>query len=93
MKYNQQNHINPEFGELLKWEIVERLKNDMLFDEETTEVDVLSHFDVITNKHKLLVVIDKIPLINLEIDANSSVADTTWKVMNAYDERFGKFND
>lgn len=87
------NHINPEFGELLKWEIVERLKNDMLFNEETTEVDVLSNFDVVTNKHKLLVAIDKTPLISLEVDANSDTFDTTWKVMNAYNKRFGEVND
>ena len=86
-------HLNPKYCETLKEELIQRLKDDMLFDEKTTEVDVLSHFDIVTDKHKLLVIIDRTPLIDLEIDTNSSTADTTWKVMRAYNERFGEIND
>lgn len=86
-------NLNPKYCESLKEEIIERLKNDIFFDEKTTEVDVVSQFDIVVNKHKLLVIIDRIPLIDLEIDANSSTFDTTWKVMRAYNERFGKVND
>lgn len=93
MKYNQQNYLNPKYCETLKEEFIQRLKDDMGFDEKTTEVDVLSNFDVVTGKHKLLVVIDKTPLISLEVDANSDTFDTTQKIMRAYNERFGKVND
>ena len=86
-------HLNPKYCETLKGELIRKLKDDMLFDEKTTEVDVLSHFDVVTNKHKLLVIIDRTPLIDLEIDVNSSTANITWMVMKAYNERFGEVND
>lgn len=86
-------NLNPKYCESLKEEIIERLKNDIFFDEKTTEVDVVSQFDVVVSKYKLLVVIDRTPLIGLEIDANSTSSDTTWKVMNAYNKRFGEVND
>lgn len=86
-------HLNPKYCEILKEELIQRLKDNMLFNEKITEVDVLSHFDIVTDKHKLLVIIDRIPLIDLEIDVNSSTADTTWKVMRAYKKRFGDIND
>lgn len=96
MSYNDEfryYNLNPKYCESLKEEIIERLKNDMLFDEETTEVNVVSQFDVVVNKYKLLVIIDRIPLISLEIDINSTSSDITWKVMNAYNKRFGDTND
>lgn len=86
-------HLNPKYCEILKEELIQRLKDDMLFDEKTTEVDVLSHFDIVTEQHRLLVIINRTPLIGLEIDVNSSTYDTTRKVMRAYNERFGKVND
>ena len=86
-------HLNPKYCETLKKELIQRLEDDMLFDEKTTEVDVLSHFDIVTEQHRLLVVINRTPLIDLEIDVNSSTYETTWKVMKAYSERFGKVND
>lgn len=85
-------HLNPKYCETLKKELIQRLKDDMRFNEKTTEVDVLSNFDITTNKHKLLVIIDRTPLIELEIDVNSSTSETTWKVMKAYNERFGDVN-
>ena len=84
-------HLNPKYCETLKEEIIQRLKDDMLYNEKT-EVDVLSHFDVLTDQHRLLVLIDRTPLIVLEVDRNSSTADTTWRVMKAYNERFGVVN-
>lgn len=86
-------HLNPKYCETIKEELIQRLKDDALFDEKTTEVDVLSNFDVVTSKHKLLVVIDRTPLISLEVDANSDTFDVTQKIMRAYNERFGKVND
>ena len=86
-------HLNPKYCETLKEELIQRLKDDMLFDEKTTEVDVLSHFDIVTEQHRLLVRINRKPLINLEIDRNSRTYDTTWRVMKAYNERFGDVND
>lgn len=86
-------HLNPKYCETLKGELIQRLKDDMLFDEKTTEVDVLSHYDIVTGKHRLLVRINRTPLIDLEIDRNSSTYNTTWKVMRAYNERFGEVND
>lgn len=86
-------HLNPKYCETLKGELIQRLKDDMLFDEKTTEVDVLSHYDIVTDKHRLLVRINRTPLIDLEIDRNSSTANTTWRVMKAYNERFGEVND
>lgn len=86
-------HLNPKYCETLKEELIRRLKDDMFYNEKTTEVDVLSHFDITTNKHRLLVIIDRIPLIDLEIDTNSSTYDTTWRVMRAYNKRFGDVND
>lgn len=86
-------HLNPKYCETLKRELIQKLKDDMLFDEKTTEVDVLSHFDVVTDQHRLLVRINRTPLIDLEIDVNSSTYSTTWKVMKAYNERFGEIND
>lgn len=32
-------------------------------------------------------------IISLEVDTNSDTLDTTWKIMRAYNERFGKVND
>jgi len=86
-------HLNPKYCETLKKDLIRRLKDDMLYNEKTTEVDVLSHFDITTNKHKLLVIINRTPLIDLEIDINSSTANTTWMVMRAYNKRFGDVND
>lgn len=86
-------HLNPKYCETLKGELIQRLKDDMLFDEKTTEVDVLSHYDIVTDKHRLLVTINRIPLIDLETDRNSSTYGTTWKVMKAYNGRFGEIND
>lgn len=86
-------HLNPKYCETLKEELIQRLKDDVGFDEKTTEVDVLSNFDVVTGKYKLLVVIDETPLISLEVDANSDTFDTTQKIMKAYNERVGKVND
>lgn len=86
-------HLNPKYCETLKGELIQRLKDDMLFDEKTTEVDVLSHYDIVTDKHRLLVTINRTPLIDLEINHNSSTYGTTWKVMEAYNERFGEIND
>ena len=51
---------------------------------------MLSHFDIVTEQHRLLVIINRTPLIDLEIDVNSSTANTTWRVMKAYNERFGE---
>lgn len=82
-------HLNPKYCETLKEEIIQRLKGDMLYNEKT-EVDVMSHYDVVTDTHKLLVIIDRTPLIDLAVDRISSTADTTWKVMKAYNERFGE---
>ena len=86
-------HLNPKYCETLKRELIRKLKDDMLFNKKTTEVDVLSHFDIATEQHRLLVLINRTPLIDLEIDVNSSTADTTWKVMRAYNKRFGEVND
>lgn len=86
-------HFNLKWCEALKRELIRKLKDDRLFNEKTTEVDVLSRFDIVTDKRKLLVVIDRTPLIELEVDANSNTLDTTWKIMRAYRERFGKIND
>lgn len=83
-------HLNPKYCESLKRELIRKLKDDMLFDEKTTQVDVLSHYDVVTDKHKLLVRINRATLINLEIDPDSRAYDITWKVMKAYNERFGE---
>ena len=83
-------HLNPKYCETLKAELIQRLKDDMGFDEKTTEVDLLSHFDIVTEQHRLLVIINRTPLIDLEIDVNSSTANTTWRVMKAYNERFGE---
>ena len=85
-------HLKPKYCELLKEERIQRLKDDMLYDEKTTEVDVLSHYDITTDTHKLLVVIDRTRLISLEIDLNSrnlSSFFVTQRVMEAYKERFG----
>lgn len=81
-------HLNPKYCENLKEEIIQRLKDDALYNEKT-EVDVLSHYDILTDQHRLLVVVDRTPLIDLDVDRNSSTADTTWRVMKAYKERFG----
>lgn len=86
-------HFNLKYCEALKRELIRELKDNILFNEKTTEVDVLSRFDIITNKRKLLVIINRTPLIDLEIDANSNTAGIIWKVMRAYRERFGKIND
>ena len=86
-------HLKPKYCDILKKELIQRLKDDMGFDEKTTEVDVLSHFDITTNKHRLLVIIDRTPLIDLEIDVNSRSSETTWKIMKAYKERFGEVDD
>ena len=86
-------HLNPKYCETLKGELIRKLKDDMGFDEKTIEVDVLSHFDIVTEQHRLLVIINRIPLIDLEIDVNSSTYDTTWKVMRVYNKRFGDVND
>lgn len=86
-------HLNPKYCETLKRELIQRLKDDMLFNEKTTDVDVLSHFDIVTEQHRLLVLINRTPLIDLEIDPNSSTYNTTWKVMRAYNKRFGDVND
>lgn len=86
-------HLNPKYGEIIKEELIQRLKDDALFVEKITEVDALSNFDVVTSKNKLLVVIDRIPLISLEVDANSDTFDTTCEIRRAYNERFGKVND
>ena len=86
-------HLNPKYCETLKRELIQKLKDDMLFDEKTTEVDVLSHFDIVTEHHRLLVLINRTPLIDLEIDPNSSTYNTTWEVMRAYNKRFGDVND
>ena len=45
-------HLNPKYCETLKRELIQKLKDDMLFDEKTTEVDVLSHFDIVTEHHR-----------------------------------------
>lgn len=86
-------HLNPKYCKTLKAELIQRLKDDMGFDEKTTEVDVLSHFDIVTEQHRLLVLINRTPLIDLEIDPNSSTYNTTWEVMRAYNKRFGDVND
>ena len=85
-------HLNPKYCETLKGELIRKLKDDMLFNEKTTEVDVLSHFDIVTERHRLLVLINRTPLIDLEIDPNSSTYNTTWEVMRAYNKRFGNVN-
>ena len=86
-------HLNPKYCETLKAELIQRLKDDMLFNEKTTDVDVLSHFDIVTERHRLLVIINGTPLIDLEISPNSTTYDTTWEVMKAYNKRFGDVND
>ena len=65
----------------------------MLYNEKTTEVDVLSHFDIVERERKLLVLIDRVPLIDLVIGDSVSSADIDWEVTKAYNERFGKVND
>lgn len=85
--------LNSCFCTTLKRELIQQLKSDNLYSNKT-EVHVFFRYDITERVRKLMVVINRKPLICIPCDETTNSSDTTYKVFRAYEKSTGgEIND